>query len=110
VSDRSISCSSSKKSFLNLDGVHFENPYYDCTVSFTLNNVTSKVVDTHYVVKNTVYEPTNKIQGGRLRFGFIESGDATLRAKEIKKVTLVVLSSWSYEALKVETSSEVRSI
>jgi hypothetical protein len=100
VSDREIQCKGYAES--PLQGLEF-NPPLNCEVSFRIENITFSTVSVDYEVKNVTYKPVNKIQGGSIQFGFIESGSLNLKPRESKIVKLNIKSAWGYETLKVKT-------
>jgi len=103
VSDRKIQCKDSVEQ--PLQGLRLTHTL-SCEVSFRIENVTFSTVNIGYEAKNVTYKPVNKIQGGSIQFGFIESGSLILKPRESKIVKLDVKSAWGYETLKVRTWSK----
>lgn len=99
VSDRSIQCREYAEPLIL--GSEVSVPL-NCAVSFRIENLTLSKVNTGYEIKNVAYKPANKIQGGSIQFGFIESGSVELEPRESKIIKLNVKSLWAYEALKVK--------
>ena len=103
VSDRSIRCDGYAKQSTTVVSIPKLKPPINCEVSFRLENLTFSEVLTNYEIKNVAYKSVSKLQGGDIKFGFIQSGSIELKPRESKTIELNVSSRWDYETLKVKT-------